>query len=66
MIYDNNINKKNNILFKKFNFIKVSKIITIVKKRYLLNNIIKYREPREYIIIIIKIAKVVKLENVYN
>ena len=51
---------------KKFDFIKISKMITIVKKRYLLNNIIKYRELCEYIIIIIKTIKVAKFENIYN
>ena len=41
-------------------------MITIVKKRYSLNNVIKYRELREYIIIIIKTIKIIKFENVYN
>ena len=54
------------ILFERFDFIKISKMIIIVKKRYIFNNIIKYRESREYIIIIIKIVKIIKLENVYN
>ena len=53
-------------MFEKFDFIKISRMITIIKKRYLLNNIIKYRKPREYIIIIIKTIKIIKLENIYN
>ena len=41
-------------------------MITIVKKRYSLNNIIKRRKSRKYIIIIIKIVKIIKFENIYN
>ena len=39
---------------------------TIIKKRYLLNNVIRYRELREYVIIIIKAIKIIKFENIYN
>ena len=41
-------------------------MIITVKKRYILNNIIKSRESREYIIIIIKIIKIIKFENIHN
>ena len=41
-------------------------IIIIIKKRYFLNNIIKYRKYRKYIIIIIKAIKIIKLDNIYN
>ena len=41
-------------------------MITIVKKRYILNNVIKHRESREYIMIIVKAAKIIKFENIYN
>ena len=66
MTYTNNINEYNIILFKRFNLIKILNIIIIIKKRYSLNNIIKYREFRKYIIIIIKIIKVAKFKNIYN
>ena len=41
-------------------------MIIIIKKRYTFNNAIRYRESRKYIIIIIKIAKIIKLNNIYN
>ena len=39
-------------------------MIIIIKKRYSLNNIIKYRELRKYIIIIIRVINIIKLENI--
>ena len=51
---------------KRFDLIKILNIIMIVKKRYFFNNILKYRESREYIIIIIRITNIIKLEDIYN
>ena len=38
----------------------------IIKKRYILNDVIKYCEFRKYIIIIIKIIKIIKFKNIHN
>ena len=54
------------VLFKRFKFIKIFDIIIIVKKRYIFNDVIKYRELREYIIIIIRAIKIIKLSDIYN
>ena len=53
-------------MLKRFDSIKALEIITIVKKRYILNDVIRYRELREYAIIIIRAAKIAKLEKIYN
>ena len=66
LIYENNIEKLNIILLKRFNLIKILNIIIIIKKRYSFNNILRYRECREYVIIIIRIINIIKLEDVYN
>ena len=36
------------------------------EEKCILNNVIKYRKSREYIIIIIKTIKIAQLKNVYN
>ena len=41
-------------------------MIIIIKKRYILSDIIRYREYYKYIIIIIKAVKITKFENIYN
>ena len=41
-------------------------MVIIIKKRYIINNIIKYRELYKYIITIIKIIKIIKFNNIYN
>lgn len=41
-------------------------MVTIVKKRYILNDTIKHRESCEYVMIIIKAAKIIKLDDIHN
>ena len=53
-------------LIERFRLPKSIRITQLLKKKYIINNAIKYREPREYIITIIYTIKVVKLDIMYN
>lgn len=53
-------------MLEKFEPIKTSNIIIIVKKRYILNNVMRDRDSCKYIMIIVKVIKTAKLEKIYN
>ena len=66
LTYGNAVNEWSRALLERFRPTKASGMAIIVKERYSLNNTVRYREPREYIIIIIRVVKVAKLGNVHN
>ena len=53
-------------MFERFGPTKASGIAIIIRERYTLNDTIRYREPREYAIVIIRAAQIAKLGDVHN
>ena len=53
-------------MLERFGPTKVSGIAIIIRERYTLNNAMRYREPREYTMVIIRAAQIAKLSNVHN
>ena len=53
-------------MFERFDPIKISSMIIIVKKRYIINDVMRYRELCEYAITIVRAIKIIKFDDIYN
>ena len=64
--YGINVDEWSKALLERFGPTKASGITTIIRERYILNDAMRYREPREYTMVIIRAAQIAKLGDVYN
>ena len=65
-MYGNDLDEWISFLIERVRLLKSIRMAQLLKEKYIINNVIRYREPREYVIIIIYIVKVVKLNTMHN